>query len=451
LSIVERGQSSTVREWSFEAFLVTAFLLSLFFFSYGPLRYRIAGSNVFRIDWLLSFLLIVYVGLSTRELSLSWPVVSSHAFLTASAVGILFGAVYNVTDYLTLFVQIGLAVVLFTALANVHLSVSKLRAVLRTVTLFVGILAVYTVYQAIALNLGLPGKSIMGDFVPNYPQYGYLRPTVIFVEPSYLAAGLTNGLAIVFPCAVSGRPILFRQTVQWLLVGVILVGIIISGSFAGIVTLVIGAGTLLLVPTVREFIAKRGVVVAVCFGGLLLLGELAGLSVSTMIIGRVEALLSLLTGGWGKGGGSITVRRARYITSFNVWAVNPLFGVGWGQFGEWVVAHGFDGLIDYTDRVTDLQGAYAQVLAQTGLVGTIPFVAIWVGVVREEFASVVRTEGATQILVSAVLVLTLLNLIDWTYTFSAVHPIRWGMIGIGYGFVRGISGDSHEPQSDTSR
>jgi O-antigen ligase len=409
-------------------------LLGLMLFSYGPLRIIQNGTNILRPDWIAGSVLLFGFLFLRNDLHLWRPVLAAFAYIFVGVVGMTTVALYDPSELLTISAQLFFAVGLFTVLSNYALSTDDFRVGLRVLVVFMILAGGYAVYQTAALNLGLPLKSISG-FVPHYPNYNYLRPISVFAEPSFLAAGLVNGVAILLPCVAIDEPIVLSRWGQRVGLGIVLLAVLLSGSIAGVLTVGGLVLVLVVVPQLRAFILRIWLVAG--FGLLILfsLGPVTDLSFVEMLVGRIDALLALLSGGRGAGGGSIALRRARYIVALAVWKAEPLLGVGWGQFGEWVVRHGYVELIPYTDGVTNIQGAYAQVLARTGTLGFLAFAAIWISVLRQTATRLVRTSGLDRNLTIIALSIVVANLIDWTYTFSTIHTMRWGLIGFAYGFV----------------
>jgi hypothetical protein len=74
-------------------------------------------------------------------------------------------------------------------------------------------------------------------------------------------------------------------------------------------------------------------------------------------------------------------------------------------------------------------------LTQTGLIGLVTFLGIWVAVLRTHLASVSDVSGPTRTLVLVGLCVVVVNLIDWAYAFSAIHTVRWSMLGLVFGYT----------------
>jgi O-antigen ligase len=85
-------------------------------------------------------------------------------------------------------------------------------------------------------------------------------------------------------------------------------------------------------------------------------------------------------------------------------------------------------------QLGSLHGAYIQILAQTGGAGVTAFVSM-MGVIVLESIQTIRDAETNQAFAVVALCIITVQLIDWAFTFSAIHPMRWGVIGLMYGFI----------------
>jgi O-antigen ligase len=132
--------------------------------------------------------------------------------------------------------------------------------------------------------------------------------------------------------------------------------------------------------------------------------------------------------------GSIGARWVRFMSGIEALAANPTFGVGLGQFPHWVENATFSNLPS-DDRYGSLHGGYIQVIAQTGIVGTVTFVALWIGVIRELISGIATSDGEDHTLALVGTCVVVFMLVGWSHSFGMIHTVRWGMIGLFYGFV----------------
>jgi O-antigen ligase len=410
----------------------------LLVFSYPPLVVRTGGTNVLRPDWILALPFLVLVVFLKRELEFRVPSLLAGLLLFVLLLSSALSQTFAVFDFLTVFSQFVFAVGLFVLLSNADLTTDEFRYVLRWFVVLLSAIALYTIYQAVALNLGLPIQTLFSGYGPSSASIlGYSRPTAVFSEPGYLASVLLLGIAIMYPCVATDTPLLFRRRPQRVILFLLTAALLSSGSFGGVLTLLLAFLVFTLIPSLRPFtsrvlLAGAGVGLIVVLGG-----ELLGLSLLEMFVRRFEVLFDVLTGGQGtgRGSGSITIRRARYLVGIVVWSSNPLFGVGLGQYAEWVLQHGLVRRLQVSENVLALDGGYIQMLTQTGLIGLVTFLGIWVAVLRTHLASVSDVSGPTRTLVLVGLCVVVVNLIDWAYAFSAIHTVRWSMLGLVFGYT----------------
>jgi O-antigen ligase len=294
-------------------------------------------------------------------------------------------------------------------------------------------------YEIVAINLGLPFSQLYPRTLPDFPVLGdYYRPHAMFSEPGFLASLLVTGIAVLLPCAVRSDAVLFSKRIQLGFLIVITVGLLFSVALSGYVTLVLALIVLTVVPALRKGIIRAWLVFGVCIAVGLLIASFFAPEILDKMAGRFEALFSILSA-TAEGAiitipGSIGARWIRLLSGLEALARNPLFGTGWGQFDQWTAAVS----LEYTPsdpRIGALQGGYIQVIAQTGLVGTIVFATLWTQLLREAFYSVTTSEGVNQTLMLSCTCVIIFMLVGWIHSFSAIHTVRWGMIGLCYGYI----------------
>jgi ribosomal protein S28E/S33 len=77
-------------------------------------------------------------------------------------------------------------------------------------------------------------------------------------------------------------------------------------------------------------------------------------------------------------------------------------------------------------------GAWVQVLAVTGTVGALTFVAIWVQMFRDAGRILSRTRNRERVIVLSGICLVITQLVAWVLDMSFVSGFRWGLIGLAY-------------------
>lgn len=426
-----------------EVGLVAVYFVGLLFYSYPALVVFVDGVRVFRPDWLLSLPVLAHVVFAKRKVVVTRPAVWAFGFLTVALASAMASGLTDATQFLTVFVQLAYAIGLFVALASLRPGFDAFRAMLRVWVLLLSALAVYAIYQAAAFELGLPFADpylleAPNNFRMGFQMGGYARPAAVFEEPSWFASALVTGVALLVPCVASSRPVLFSRAGQFVALVALVAAVVISGSLSGYLTLAAATGLFFAIPLTRRFAATA----VVAMGAVLLVGMGFAIALDVGLLNlmkrRVDRVAMVLTGGLSPGGGSIHVRYARYLAALRAWASAPLLGVGFGQYQTWAEANSLPeiGRLIVIDRpLSSIHGVWFEVLATTGTAGLAAFAGTWLTTLREEIATLVAVEGVEHTLVLAVLAMTLVQLVDWTWGFSVAHPYRWGLIGLGLGYV----------------
>jgi len=432
---MNQESAETRATWTFRVVLV--FLVGLLLFSYPPLVILSGDTRLFRPDWLLALPVLGYVVLVRRRVTLSRPVLLSGLFVVIAGISVLLNPLRNAFDFLTLFLQLVFAVGLFTALSNLELDRETFRRLLRVWVLVLTAIAAYAIYEAVAINVGLPFSELYPK--SNYPYTGsYNRPTATFAEPGFLSSLLVTGIAILLPCLGESERVLFSKWGRRGSLLVLTAGVFASLGLSGYVTLFVALVVLPIYPVLRWRVLRGWLVV----GGLVVAGAaFASAFEPTLldrVVGRFEDMASVVGGALNGDvvlrGGSIGIRWRRVLSGVEALAANPGFGVGWGQFESWAATASFDHL-PARGVSGRLHGGYIQVLARTGLVGGVTFALLWIRVVRESLHGVATSTGVDRVLALSCTSLVVFVLIGWTHSFSAIHTVRWGLLGLCYGYV----------------
>jgi hypothetical protein len=407
------------------------YLFGLAITTHPALDLWIGGIEIFRPDRILVIPLVGYYLLCNVELRITKPVLFGIAFFATMAISAVTNGVASGT-FLSLSIQYVYVLGVFILVTSLQLSTDKLRVLLRFLVLMFTLIALIGVVQAVALNVPFWGP----DAIPFRfsPYYGYRRPYSLTAEPSYLAMLLSSGVAVLIPAVVSNRPILLSERNPYDLLGLLTVGVVVSGSMSGYLTLV---GYLsVAVPLVLWIYGTSRTVVGTglsgIFGALLVIS--VGTSFTRMLASRLSGLIVLLTELEGVSG-SADIRLFRWLTAAEVWRENPLLGVAPGGYEQYVIANRPTTYLN-PQRLVSAEGGWLPVLAMTGAVGFILFVAIWGSILRQAVAVVSdSTRDYSYDLCVIGLSLVLVQLIGWTFTFSFVDPFRWTMIAVGYMLV----------------
>ena len=423
--------------WSF--WVVLTFLIGLLFFSYPPLKILSNSTRIFRPDWALSIPLFAYVLINRPQVELKKPVLFAVLFIIVAAISVFVNPMRSPFDFLTAFLQIVFAVGVLIALTSIRLDRNTFINILRVWMVILTAISIYTIYEMIAINIGLPLSTLYPREFDRFPVLAdYYRPHVIFSEPSFLATHLVTGIAILFPCVAKSEAILFSKWFQGGIFALLTAGVITSLALSGYLTIAVLLVILVLVPELRRTILP----IWLFFGGLAIVAFVMTMflapTITEKMLGRFESIISVLSaaaaGNLIAPRGSIGARWVRLLSGLEALVRQPLFGVGLGQFDQWVSDISFK-YVPSDDRLGNLQGGYIHVIAQTGLVGIVTFSLIWIHVVREAVHSVAVSDGIDQTLALVCTCVILTTLVGWVHSYTIHHTVRWGLIGICYGYI----------------
>jgi len=429
--------------WSF--WVVLTFLIGLLFFSYPPLKIlsnstSMMPDRLFRPDWGLSIPLLVYFMITQRKVRLTRPILLAFLFVFVAAVSFFINPARSYFDFLTLFIQLVFAVGIFTVLANMNLDRETFRTLLQAWIVILALVAVYTMYEIVAINLDLPFSKLYDRRLREFPSLAnrYHRPVAIFSEPGFLSSLLATGIAALLPPVATGRHLLFSKWVQRAFLVLITAGVLASFALSGYLTIALSLVVIMLLPSLRGPIFRFCLLAIVLgIGGLLGLSPIAP-GITNYMIQRIDTAImifsSLADGEVVALSGSIGTRWIRFMSGLEALAANPLFGVGPGQFSQWVENAALRNLPS-DPRYGRLHGGYIQIIAETGIVGTLIFIALFVGVIRKLRHSTATMEGDDHTLALICTCMVIFMLVGWSHSFGMIHTVRWGLIGMCYGYV----------------
>jgi len=435
MSITNRNSRFGAEFW-----VVSLYFVGLVLHSYPPLLIFSAGTRIFRPDWLLMLPLLGYIIYeSDLRFRLDLSAVLALLFAGVFTMSFILNPVRDASQFVTLFPQLLLSITLFVAFQNLGLDRWRFRAILRLWISILVLISAYTIYQTAAVNLGLPLSGLYPAYGPDWASFGgYSRPVAVFSEPSFMAAFLTTGFAVLLPCVANSKPILFSKRVQRAFLYLLVLAILLSGSISGYLTLA-GAAAVFFVflPSLRRILLVHSVAALVAVLVLLAVNPELLATLSTIILNRVNKIVLLLSGDEPVIRGSIALRWTRYVIGVEAWQTSPLIGIGAGQYPQWVLNQAIHAQYDQFARgeLDSIQGSYILVLAETGIIGIGLFVAVWGIVLRRLYRYKNWLEQPDHILTIIAFCSVVILLLSWMYTFSPVHPFRWAFAGLCYGYV----------------
>lgn len=250
------------------------------------------------------------------------------------------------------------------------------------------VVGLFGLYQFLGDAVGLPATLTGLKEGYSLSVLGFPRIQAFSVEPLYLGSYLLLPLGLLYSVLMLRVKTSWSRGWLWGLLGLLSLVLILTVSrgayLAGSVTLL-----WLIVTLPRETFDLRHVAI-----GLLVV---AGLGVGTWWFvsqGRDDALdqfVEHVTVGDLEQGESTQGRLTAFDVALEAWQDHPWFGIGLGNFGAYVKAYPDPRDIEGYDIVNN---EYLEVLAETGLAGFIPFVALIVTVLARSFFAFRRTHDS---------------------------------------------------------
>jgi len=260
----------------------------------------------------------------------------------------------------------------------------KLRLLFRIWIMIVLLVSIYGFYQVFARNIGLPLANLrIGSFYTVDAHLGgFQRPTSLFREPTYYSAFVLPGYVFFTVIYFYGeaKSILFSSARKNKLVILFFwVNYFFIASLGGFIAIASTAGIAFLIQNkVRRILTLLGALFLLLLFMILSFGQ--GIDIvyepADRIVRFTNSIVSLLLGD-GQVRGSVGIRITRLYWAFQVWAQNPVFGVGINNiiymsdltFPEWYSGRSFSPV---THSILGF------LIASTGIIGTISYAWIYV-------------------------------------------------------------------------
>lgn len=464
--------------------LLSLYAIGLLFSSYDPLVLKVGTTRVLRPDWVLFVPLVTYVTYSAVTSGDLFERSSRGSYLTVGAfltfvVSTLGNYLYVPFDAFTVLGQLLYVVTLFCCVSYLRVDGRTFRTVFQVWVGLSVVIGIYVMYQAIALNHGLP----FWHPYPNPPAdlgrdmygvQGYNRPAGLFTEPRWLSGFYLLGIAFLVGARVKNARLFWSRRADATALAIVLLAFVLTASMAGYLSLtalfVFGA----LLPWTRRSVLKTGIAFYTSMAVLLAILSVCGSAFATMILARTTKILDILLvslsslsdilvpdegiSGAGSapstttpesssnqnGGGianhispgSIGIRAARAQTGIRAWLSNPLFGVGAGQFPHWSHAHDMTEKfpVEFISPLDELNNFWLQVLVASGVFGFTAVTAVWAETLNRLRGAFRRNLDGSEYLPSCVFVLFVL-FVDGFWGIGIVHPLRWFFPALVYSYV----------------
>lgn len=263
---------------------------------------------------------------------------------------------------------------------------------------------------------------------------GFPRLQALLYEPAYLAFFLVTPVAIALTVHLlrDGRPRLPLVLVVVMSSATVVLSTARSGWLALAATFV--AATLVALrlgrPSRRALLDAAGVAVA---SGVVALGILAAFVVAKaggLPLDRLAAVpefgrhLALFGAAQGTGN-DVALRTDWYALGLRVWAEHPVFGVGIGGFGAYVVQHGYTPAIADPSKIV-VPNMWVELLAETGIAGAGAALALLLTTAAAALRSGVRSPAAVGCGVS----LLVLGLVSFQFNNTFLRLDLWLPLGL---------------------
>lgn len=417
---------------SFWERLLFLYMLTLPFFGFSLLN--VGERGMARLDWLTGLGLIAFFGLESLAGRLRVIYTSANIWIflyicsgLISAASILGSTqIDQFIDYATKGIQLLIVTPLFFVITSLPLREDGLRRLVKLWVLLGFGVALHSIYQLVGQIFDLP----FTRFVLTNPTiaqggqsartlFGYIQPTSIFREPSYMGAFL--GPCFVFAMVVllnnTATRFFFRaQWLNWLLAVVLALAILLSNSQAILAGLIVVVFLLFVSGVVRRRRLIRLLFFAI--GTVLLLSLILrwfGIDFLTAFSFRFTYLiLNILSPENTAQVTSFADRSEGIEVGLSVWRTHPLIGVGLGN------------LPYHTNIRAVTNNAWIQLLVEQGVLGFIALAGCFLTLLYElmHWRRSLLIYPFWRSLLTAMLFVLLLTMIDGLFTFNWTDPLR---------------------------
>lgn len=379
-----------------DAVLLGLFVLSLPFFPVWQ------GEGLVRPDWIVGGVLILlfFLRVALRQRMIlthvaPWVVLLNLAALMSSInLWSSNASQVQVYEFSTVWLQLVNASLLFFAISNARVSRLRLLSILRLWVAAACLVAIYGIYQAFARNLGWPLAYVPLLNPRPSPSHlswglgfgGYIRPSSILREPSYLGEYLLGPLLLTMYGLFYGkdRGLLFKSgLVNRMIFVVLMTAFVLAFSLSAYWTFAVVLFVGIWDRRVRTSTARAIVVVLL----LVIVGALIGQTAGGFLFGvseRSGRILALAIGCEatpGRVDSSTLTRLTEAAVALQLWSSSPLIGVGLNSVEFAAVGAGLD-VPEWFIRQGFLDRGYVhsmwlQALAEMGAIGFLALLGVY--------------------------------------------------------------------------
>lgn len=287
---------------------------------------------------------------------------------------------------------------------------------------FVGTGALLSLYGIYQYGIGFKelGKYIatqsLAIDIPN-------RVFAIFISPNHLAGYLIMVIPLAFVVSLNAKKGWMRITMLTCLV-LMVDCLFLTYSRGGILSLGLGLMVLLVGYGMRKqkdaFLNLIGVVILV--------------AVTVFLITKAGAVLSSANPSYSalsfsQGVLSVQGRLMLWKGALNIIKANPLIGTGVGTFASIYPLFQYGGLYS-----THAHNIYLEIFSETGLLGIISFISIFVFIIGKAVHSTRQQQGVlyelSLALLAGALGFMVHNAIDFEWSMAAAGLLFWGIVGL---------------------
>ena len=363
-----------------------------------------------------------------------WAVVAFNIACLLSIVNLLDKDIANLVEFSTVWLQLVFVSLLFLSLANLRINSGQLFKILQVWLLVAFLVSLYTIYQTFARNFDLPFAYLkLND--PLRPWQGagvfrgYIRPSSTFAEPTYLGTYLLGPILLM---TIPRRRLFFQNPLfHYLVLVTILSAFILAFGLASWLTLI--------AVVFFAFFRERGrlrlimtIIGTMLIGAFAVLGiEMAGIPF-TGIAYRFEALFEGLEGGglYAISPSSTGARLASVTAALKVWISHPFLGVGLNNVGFYEPQLLPQWYIGPEKTFAGAHNMWVDVLAQTGIIGFIPFALIWVRALQMIKRASYMCQERERVVAQVFFYILLADMIRGLMGVSFIHPRVWLDLGL---------------------
>lgn len=359
---------------------------------------------------------------------------------------------FSISEYVKSFLHLIFYVVLFLCIASIRVKTESIIKLLKINLLFATFICLYGFYQVPARFYDWPFaypafNNVSGTLINTKFFDLFVRPSSIFLEPSFLGAYLIDAILVIGICMIFDKTLIVRSKyVRSLMLATFIGMLFCSFSIGAFLVLAMVACVMFVCLHIPHKWRKLSI------GTFTLLGLLAaanfaiqagiGVNLLEFIGARFSNIFAQLFLGESAMSGDSLPKRFRSIAmAFQLWTNYPLTGVGIGNYG---IHASKEGLFIYTDS------ALMSTMSEQGLVGILAYVALF-GVILVNLFDSVRNPVRSKLdtLKCAFFFVVVAHAIELSFNMGSILHLReWFPLGLAALLLRQGNGKIRHENSD---